>query len=281
MALDHSIVGVRRGPWTRTWTADDALLYAIAVGAGQVDPTRELAYTTENSTGVAQVALPGYAIVLAQFGGPQRALPGVDYTKLLHAEQSLRLSRALPVAGAVELHSTVTDIYDKGSGALVAVEYVASQPDGGAELFRTRSSVFLRGEGGFGGDRGLSTASPIPDRPADVTLRFATAVNQALLYRLTGDRNPLHSDPAFAARAGFDRPILHGLASYGITIRLLVNEFCSGDPSKVSFVDGRFTKPVFPGDELTVQAWTIDDGVAFRTSTPAGVAIDRGRFECR
>ncbi|HEX9336915.1 MAG TPA: MaoC/PaaZ C-terminal domain-containing protein [Pseudonocardiaceae bacterium] len=275
--MDLSIIGQERGPWTRSWTADDALLYALGVGAGQDDPTRELAYTTENTAGVTQVALPTYAIVLAQFGGPQLGLTGIDFTQLLHAEQSLTVHRPLPVAGSVELTSMITDIFDKGSGALIVTSTTGTVD--GAPVFTTRSSVFVRGAGGFGGERGPSSQYAAPDRAADAESRFHTSVNQALLYRLTGDRNPLHSDPAFAAAGGFDRPILHGLATYGIAVRLLVNEFCAGDPSKLSTVEGRFTKPVTPGDELVVSAWRDgEDAVIFRTANADGdVVLDRGR----
>jgi len=277
--MDLSIIGQERGPWTRTWTADDALLYALAVGAGQADPTQELAFTTENTAGVTQVALPTYAIVLAQFGGPQLGLTGVDFTQLLHAEQSLTLHRPLPVAGSVELTSMITDIFDKGSGALV-VNRTTGVADG-EPVFTTRSSVFVRGAGNFGGERGPSGTYEPPEQAPDAKLSFQSSVNQALIYRLTGDRNPLHSDPAFAGAGGFDRPILHGLATYGITVRLLLNEFAGGDPSRLSFVDGRFTKPVWPGDELVVTAWRDGDtGVIFRTANANGdIVLDRGRAE--
>jgi acyl dehydratase len=275
--MDLSVVGRERGPWTRSWTSADALLYALGVGAGQDDPMSELAFTTENTAGVTQRALPTYAIVLAQFGGPQLGLTGVDFTQLLHAEQSLTLHQPLPVAGSVELTSMITDIFDKDSGALIVTSTTGTAD--GAPLFTTRSSVFVRGAGGFGGERGPSSEYAAPDRPVDARLRFRTSVNQALLYRLTGDRNPLHSDPAFAAAGGFDRPILHGLATYGITVRLLLNEFCAGDPARLSTVEGRFTKPVTPGDELVVNAWRDgDDAVIFRTANADGdVVLDRGR----
>ncbi|HEY1570176.1 MAG TPA: MaoC/PaaZ C-terminal domain-containing protein [Pseudonocardiaceae bacterium] len=280
MAIDTSVVGVERGPWTRTWTSDDTLLYALGVGAGQLDPTDELAYTTENTAGVTQQALPTYAIVLAQFGGPQIGLSGVDFTQLLHAEQALTLHRPLPVAGSVELTSRITDIYDKGSGALVLSTTTGTDPADGSPLFATRSSVFIRGAGGFGGERGPSGDFAVPERAPDAELRFPTAVNQALLYRLTGDRNPLHADPKFAAAGGFARPILHGLATYGITARLLVNRFGDGDPCRLSSIDGRFTKPVTPGDELVVTAWRDGGTVTFRTANAAGdVVLDRGRAE--
>ena len=279
MALDHGIVGVRRGPWTRSWTSTDSLTYALGVGAGQLDPTTELAFTTENTAGVAQQALPTYAIVIAQFGGPQIGLQGVDFTQLLHAEQALTMHRPMPVAGSVSLTSTVTDIFDKGKGALVVNEVTAIDPDDGVPVFTTRSSVFIRGEGGFGGDRGPSAAFAVPERPADAELRFPTSVNQALLYRLSGDHNPLHTDPAFAAAGGFDRPILHGLCTYGVAVRLLLGEFCDGDASRLRAVSGRFTKPVWPGDELVVTAWADGDTVLFRTANGAGdVVVDHGEL---
>ncbi|HEX4225009.1 MAG TPA: MaoC/PaaZ C-terminal domain-containing protein [Pseudonocardiaceae bacterium] len=279
MALDHGIVGVRRGPWTRSWTSTDSLTYALGVGAGQLDPTDELAFTTENTAGVTQQALPTYAIVIAQFGGPQSGLEGVDFTQLLHAEQALTVHRPMPVAGSVSLTSTVTDIFDKGKGALVVNEITATDPDDGAPVFTTRSSVFIRGEGGFGGDRGPSATFAVPERAADARLRFPTSVNQALLYRLSGDRNPLHTDPAFAAAGGFDRPILHGLATYGIAVRLLLGEFCDGDASRLRSVSGRFTKPVWPGEELVVTAWADGDTVSFRTANGDGdVVVDHGEL---
>jgi acyl dehydratase len=280
MALDLDIVGVKKGPWTRTWTSDDSLLYALGVGAGQDDPTAELAFTTENTFGVTQQALPTYAIVIAQFGGPPLVLGAIDWTQLLHAEQAVTMHKPLPVAGSVELTSTITDIYDKGKGALVLTSTTGVDPADGSPMFTTRSSVFIRGEGGFGGDRGPSEDFAVPERPADATPRFRTSVNQALLYRMSGDRNPLHSDPKFAAAAGFQRPILHGLATYGIAVRLLVNEFCGGDASALSNVECRFTKPVTPGEELIVQAWRDGSSLVFQTFNGAGeIVIDRGRAE--
>jgi acyl dehydratase len=282
MALNTDIVGMETGPWQRSWTTDDTLLYALGVGAGQDDPTADLNLTTENTTGVPQQALGSFAIVLAQFGGPPTSyLAGVDLTKLLHAEQALTLHSALPTSGTIEVRSTVTELFDKGSGALLITTTEALDPATKAALFTTRSGVFLRGEGGFGGDRGPSVPTPVPQREPDESIGFTTAPNQALVYRLSGDRNPLHSDPGYAAQGGFDRPILHGLATYGITTRLLVRTCCGSDPARMTHIEGRFTKPVVPGQRLEVEIWRESAGAtAFRTRGHDGeVVLDRGRFE--
>ena len=153
----------------------------------------------------------------------------------------------------------------------------------GKPLFTSRTSIFLRGEGGWGGDRGPSTRKdPGLDQPADAEVTYRTSPDQALLYRLNGDRNPMHSDPAFARQAGFDRPILHGLCTFGFTARALVQAVCDGDPARFGTIEGRFSAPVYPGDDLTVQIWRSVNGANFRTSTEEGnTVIDAGRFELR
>jgi acyl dehydratase len=271
--IDFGILGRVEGPWRKTWTADDALRYAVGVGG------TEPAFTTENSEGVAQQALPTMALALTHFTEPEQVFGAVDKTMILHAEQSLTVHRPLPVAGAVEVRRQVTDILDKGSGALVVSRVDAVDAASGEPAFSAVSSAFLRGEGGFGGARGSSPRTPPPDRSADRRLEYATAPNQALIYRLSGDRNPLHSDPVYAARGGLKRPILHGLCTYGITCRLLIGEFAGGDAHRVAGMTGRFTAPVIPGDVLVVEAWQEDSGIAFRTSTAAGVVVvDNGRL---
>ncbi|WP_158881721.1 MaoC/PaaZ C-terminal domain-containing protein [Amycolatopsis anabasis] len=257
--------------WTRSWTADDALVYALGVGAD------ELNFATENTAGLDQQALPTYAIVLAQFGGPSLRLGPIDRGRVLHAGQSLTLHRPLPAAGAVTVRREITDVYDKGSGALVLIRTRAHDGDG--PLFETGYSIFVRGEGGFGGERGPAAVSPIPDREPDVEPGFRTTPDQALRYRLSGDRNRLHSDPGYAARFGFERPILHGLATFGIAARLLIGEFAGGDAHRVAAVDGRFTRPVLPGAELAVPAWRLGEGdFAFRVLVAGEAVLDHGRF---
>lgn len=272
--IDLGILGRVEGPWRKSWTADDALRYAVGVGGD------EPAFTTENSEGVTQQALPTMALALTHFTEPEQVFGDVDTSLVLHAGQSLVLHRPLPVAGAVEVTRRVTDIFDKGSGALVVSRVDAVDAETGDPLFSATSSVFLRGEGGFGGERGASSQIATPGREPDAVSRFVTATNQALIYRLSGDRNPLHSDPVFAARGGLAQPILHGLCTYGITCRLLIGEFLDGDAHRVAGMSGRFTAPVAPGDELVVSTWREAAGLSFRTTTADGtVVIDDGRFE--
>lgn len=219
--LQHDILGVVERQ-VRTWSADDAEVYAAATGG----------YS------------PAFAIPLLQHGGPQRGLTGADMSQVLHAEQSLWLHRRLPSHGSAIVTKTVTGIHDKGSGAIVVSTWES-------EYASTRSSCFLKGEGGFGGDRGETAKFEVPDTEPEVGY-FQTAADQALRYCETGDVNPMHHDPDFARRAGFARPILHGLCTLGITVR----------GKDFTELHARFTAPVFPGDELRIEHWATGE---FRT----------------
>ncbi len=285
MSLDHSLVGVPSEPQERSWTSTDALLYAVGVGAGLGDPLQELEFTTENTEGRPQRVLPTYAVLIAQTMS-FRSLGDFDRALLVHAEQGFELHQPLPVAGTARTVSTVTGIYDKGAGALVVSENVAEDTATGAKLVTSTSSVYVKGEGGFGRDRALKGEGEAgggwqrPTRPADHTVTMPTRPEQALLYRLSGDRNPLHADPEFAARGGFSRPILHGLCTYGFTGRALLHTLCGSNPARFLSMSGRFTRPVLPGDTLVVSIWREDGGIArFRTATEDGtVVIDRGQM---
>ncbi len=279
MALDQSIVGRESGPAIYSWNSRDTLLYALGVGAGQDDALKELAFTTENTADTPQQVLPTYAVLLMQ-NTARVDLGDIDRTKLVHGGQAFTLTRPLPVEGSVKVRHKVCGLYDKGSGALVVTEATAHDVASGELLATTTSSVFIRGAGGFGGDRGTSDSITMPDRAPDFDAPTQTRHDQALLYRLSGDRNPLHSDPAFAARGGFERPILHGMCTYGITGRILLHAFCAGDPARVRGMQARFTKPVLPGDKLRIQAWRDGDSVLFRTLGEDGKpVIDGGRLD--
>ena len=283
MGLDHSLVGVPSEPHLRSWDSKDALLYAVGVGAGLGDPLQELEFTTENSEGIEQQVLPTYAVLIAQ-APMTRSLGDFDRAMLVHAEQYFELHRPLPVAGTVSTTSTVTGIYDKGSGALVVTENVAVDSATGEPLVTSRSGAFIRGQGGFGGPRSTDPPWSLPDRAPDHQVVRETRAEQALLYRLSGDRNPLHVDPKFAARGGFSQPILHGLCTYGVTGRALLRVLCDGDPARFRSMSGRFTRPVLPGEPLTISIWREEgsDTALFQTARADGeVVIDRGRVQIR
>src|SRR4051812_33876285 len=282
MPINHDAVGATSEPAERSWNSKDALLYAVGVGAGvpdALDPN-ELPFTTENSKGVQQQVLPTMAVILgAGGGGAMAAIGEFNWAMLVHAEQAIELHKPIPVEGRVRTTGKLTGIYDKGSGALVATEAESVDAETGEPMFTTRSAVFIRGEGGWGGDRGLSGGrNQPPEREPDHVVTYETRPEQALIYRLSGDRNPLHSDPEFAKMAGFDRPILHGLCTYGFTGRALLHALCGSDPTRFRSMEGRFSRPVFPGDALTVSMWRDGDSAVFQTKTQDGtVVIDAGR----
>jgi acyl dehydratase len=281
MPINLDAVGAVSEPVERSWSSTDCLLYALGVGAGSLDATDfELEYTTENSAARPQRVLPTFAAVVGG-GGPSRpTLGSFDLAMLVHGEQAIELSGPIPPDATVRTTSVVTGIYDKGSGAVVVSESTSVDAHSGEPRFASTTSLFIRGEGGFGGARGpSSSAEPWPPREPDDVVTYAVRPDQALLYRLSGDRNPLHSDPVFAKRAGFDRPILHGLCTYGFTGRALLHAVCGSDPTRFRSMAGRFSRPTYPGDTLTISIWSDGDGVRFRTDNQRGeTVIDAGRF---
>lgn len=287
MPMNLDAVGTTVGPVTVGWDANDAMLYAVGVGAGQDDPLNELAFTTENTAGVQQQVLPTFGAILTGFRAPADGSPRprLDYGTfnrafLVHAEQSVELSRPLPTSGTIDVTTQLVGIYDKGSGALVVTESRGALPGDAAEspTVVTRSAVFIRGEGGFG-VKGPSDPWHVPERDPDLVVDAATRADQALLYRLSGDHNPLHSDPGFAARAGFPHPILHGMCTYGVVGRRLLATLADGDPERFSSISGRFSKPVYPGDQLKIAVWADGNEARFRvTGRDGGVVLDRGVF---
>lgn len=283
MTLDLDAVGFRAEPFTVSWTAKDAILYALGVGAGQADPLDELSLTTENSTGVEQQVLPAFGIVLAQSGLLRRIPIGeFDRAKLLHADQRIEVSAAIPAEGAARVEARLEGIHDKRTGALVVISAYATDAETGKELWISRLGYFIRGAGGFGGAPALTSGWKEPEGEPDMVVTTPTRPDQALLYRLSGDRNPLHSDPASAARAGFDRPILHGLCTYGIVHRVLLGELCRGDVSRFHSMYARFSRPVFPGEQLRTAIWGDATGARFRTTDGAGrTVLEHGRFDLR
>ncbi|MBN2113469.1 MAG: 3-alpha,7-alpha,12-alpha-trihydroxy-5-beta-cholest-24-enoyl-CoA hydratase [Acidimicrobiia bacterium] len=254
-------VGALVGDFTSSWDEDRVILYHLAVGAGR-DPVApgELEYCYESRLKV----LPSFGVIPAQgvLGGIF-GVPGLSFNPmlLLHGEQEIEvLTARLPTAATVRSRGRVAAIYDKGKAALAVLEVDTSSASGEV-MFRNRFSLFLRGEGGFGGDPGPKTVETAPDGPADLVVESPTLAQQALLYRLLGDKNPLHADPDFAAGAGFERPILHGLCSYGIVCKAVVDGMLGGDTAAVAGYRARFAGVVVPGDTIVTTMWRRGDRV--------------------
>jgi len=244
---------------TYSWTEDDVILYHLGIGAGvpPTDPT-ELRYVYEGDLQVLPTfgTIPPFGVMMSL--GAVDGLE-VNLASILHGGQELEIHRAIPTSGTVVQEGTVTAIYDKGRGALVMLEVESRLEKTGELLFTNRPSVYLRGEGGFGGESGPSGRAGAPERSPDVVVESPTLPQQALLYRAaSGDRNPLHVDPGFAAFAGFDRPILHGLCTFGIVCKAVVDQMLEGRPERVTSYRARFSGVVFPGETIRTSIW--DDG---------------------
>nr|WSX52112.1 MaoC/PaaZ C-terminal domain-containing protein [Streptomyces sp. NBC_00974] len=252
-----------------SWDHKDIQLYHLGLGAGipATDPD-ELRYTLESKLHV----LPSFATVagagMAMMGG--LAAPGIEVNlaAVLHGGQSIELHRPIPVKGEARSTAKVAAVYDKGKAAVIVLRTEVADADG--PLWTSDAQIFVRGEGGFGGDRGPSVNTELPDRAPDRIEERTIREEQALLYRLSGDWNPLHADPEFAKMAGFDQPILHGLCSYGMTLKAVVDTVLGGDVSRVRAYRTRFAGIVFPGETLRIRMWEEPDRVRVTVS-----AVDR------
>jgi len=260
----------------------DSVIYALGLGFG-LDPLDEGQLRFVDETKLA--AVPTMANVLAYPGFWMRDLDtGIDWVKVVHGEQAMRLHKPLAAEGEVIGRTRIVDIVDKGAGkgALVYAEREIADAQSGELLATLLQTVFCRGDGGFGG----KTASPrsphpTPERTPDLTVELPTHPQLALIYRLSGDFNPLHIDPAIARKAGYDRPILHGLASYGIAGHALMRALCGYDASRFRAIDARFSAPVFPGETIATDIWRETPGqAAFRCRVAArdAIVIANGRF---
>ncbi|MFD5426564.1 MaoC/PaaZ C-terminal domain-containing protein [Streptomyces sp. NPDC127084] len=246
-----------------SWDHKDIQLYHLGLGAGSsqdrpgaATDLEELRYVLESRLHV----LPSFATVAGAGMGVVGGLsaPGieVDLAAVLHGGQKITLHRPIPVKGSATSTSRVAAIYDKGKAAILVLRTEAGDADG--PLWTSDAQIFVRGEGGFGGERGPSTRTEQPEREPDAVAERSVREDQALLYRLSGDWNPLHADPEFAKLAGFDRPILHGLCTYGITLKAVVDTLLDGDVSRVRSYATRFAGVVFPGETLRIRMWRQD-----------------------
>ncbi len=248
MPVNLSMVGKKLDSTQFVYEERDVMLYALGVGAG----TDELQFTYERDLQV----LPTFGVIpafpaLFAMGGAMSVNPMM----VLHGEQRIELYAPIPTSGTLTTTPTIRAIYDKGKGALLVVD--AETVDAkGKLLFKNTFGAFARGEGGFGGERGPSGPKNVPpDRKPDAVVEMATVPQQALIYRLSGDRNPLHADPEFAKMAGYDRPILHGLCSFGHVGRAVLRAFCAMDPTRLKALDVRFAGVVFPGETIVTEMW--------------------------
>jgi acyl dehydratase len=277
MSLNLDAVGMTWDAGNTTWTSADTLLYAVALGAGADDPVDELEFTTENSTAAEQQVLPTFAAMLR---GPVSGPSSGDFplSKVLHAEQSVTLFGPLTPSGTATVSGRLAGIYDKDPNAFIVTESSIADAASGAPLAKVTTTIFVRGEGGFGGDSGPSSTWSRPDRDPDHVVEYKTRPNQALLYRLTGDRNPLHSDPSLAAGVGYPRPILHGMCTWGFSARALLHRVADSDPAAFGAFSARFSSPVQPRDTLTDAIWVNGETAAFQTLVGDRVVLDRGSF---
>jgi len=258
------------------YTVRDSILYAIGVGAsiGGIDnPELPLLYEAEGPK-----TLPTMATVIGQraMWMDDPAL-GMDIRMMVHGEQALTVHEPLPAEASIVSDEKVAAIYDKGAGkgALIQTERTIHSADRATHFATLTNIYFLRGDGGFGGpDQPRSTQPPIPDRPADMVLDMATRADQSIIYRLCGDTMKLHIDRDFARKAGFPWPIMHGLCTYGIAARAIVNGFCDHDPDQLESISGRFSAPAYPGETINVEIWRIGErDLVFRASVQERNAI--------
>lgn len=260
MAIDpRRAVGADLGTTTVSWDEEDVILYNLALGAGDPsDGPGELRYVYEGDLHVIPTygTVPPFAMMMAL--GQADGID-IDLVRILHGNQQITIHSPIPTSGTVTQTGTVVDVYDRVRGALVVLEVVSTLEKTGEPLFTNRAGVYVRGEGGFGGEPGPGPVNTAPERDPDTVVESPTLAQQALLYRLaSGDRNPLHADPAFAAMAGFERPILHGLCTYGVVARSVIDAALDGDTDAVAGFDARFSGHVFPGETLVTSIW--DEG---------------------
>ncbi|HEX6300631.1 MAG TPA: MaoC/PaaZ C-terminal domain-containing protein [Acidimicrobiia bacterium] len=261
-------VGAALEPRDYSWSDDDIILYALGVGAGN-PPTSpdELKYVYEGDLRVVPAfgTIPPFDMMMSvgTVGGLD-----IDLVKILHGDQTLTVHSPIPTSGTVTQVGRIIDIYDKGRGALIVLEVVSTSAETGQPLFTNRSGIYVRDEGGFGGDSGPSATNLAPDREPDHVVESPTLPQQALLYRMaSGDKNPLHADPGFASFAGFERPILHGLCTFGIVNKAVVESALGGEPERMESYTARFVGHVFPGETLVTRVWEEDDRYLIAAAT--------------
>ena len=262
-----SAVGYTSKPVPFSYNFKDLIIYALGVGVSTKDKNG-LRYLYENDEMFS--ALPTFGVIPAMSGLEDLVsgnIPGLNFhlANVLHGEQYMEILKPIPTSGRLENIFRIQDVLDKGSGMVLLIE-VETRDENNELLMRNQNSIFVKGSGGFNGPRNSKHLTPVstpPSRSPDKTLKHKTSVDQAALYRLSGDLNPLHIDPAFSAIGGFSSPILHGLCTYGIAVRHVIDGFCAGDPGAVREIKARFSKPVLPGQTVITEMWKDGDKVLF------------------
>lgn len=270
MPIDPSVaIGAELDEASFSWQSSDVLLYHLALGAGSppTDPA-ELRYTYEKDLRV----LPTFATVAPTLGTeepPAVSFPGVDIdlAKVVHGKEQVTVHRPIPTQGKATSRTRIADVLDKGKAAVIQTETEVSD-SAGNPLWTINRGIFAQGEGGFGGHRGASDRVELPDRDPDEVIDTPTLPQQALLYRLCGDRNPLHVDPEFAKSAGFDQPILHGLCTYGVVAKAVTDRLLDADVTRVRSFSAQFAGIVLPGETLRTRVWREGDRLLVSTSAP-------------
>ena len=283
MPIDHEkLINWKIPEVAQQFTRRDTILYALGVGLG-ADPcdANELRFVYEPDL----QALPTMAIILG-YPGPWHAHPdtGITRSHVVHGEQSFVIQRPLPVEGEIVGLTRVAGVVDKGKdkGALVMTECTVRDKASGHTLCTLTSTTFCRADGGFGGPGGpAKTPHPIPAAPPDAVCDLPTLPQAALIYRLSGDYNPLHADPAAAQKAGYPRPILHGRCTFSVAGHAILKTCCGYDPARFRSMAGRFSSPVYPGETIRTEIWRSGSIVSFRSTVPArGVTVlNNGRAE--
>jgi acyl dehydratase len=270
------ILDLKSEPQSYRWGDRETMLYALGIGMGG-DPMnlQELPFVYESGL----KAVPTMATTVAWGAGPGLGKLGINFLMVVHGEQKVEFHRPLPTEAEITAEARIIGAYDKGKdkGAVIYTETLLRDARTGDPIATLTGSTFARGDGGFGGpSEGAPEPHEVPKRAPDQTLEFTTRPDQALIYRLSGDRNPLHSDPAIAKAAGFPRPILHGLCTYGITCRAVLQAYADFDPSRIKSHQVRFSSPVFPGETIAVDLWRDGPVVSFEARVmERGVTVVR------
>lgn len=262
--LGPDAVGIELAPMEFEYTDRDVILYALGIGANELD------FVYERNL----KAIPSFAVIPAfpAMMGLSAAVE-INLVMVLHGEQGFRIHKTIPTKAKLTTKGKVTGVYDKGKGALATVES-ETRDEGGELVFTNTSGVFVRGAGGFGGDRGPEASNIAPERAPDKMVEMPTLPIQAMIYRLSGDRNPLHIDPDFAKMAGYDRPILHGLCTFGHVGRAVLREYCGNDPTRFTAMSVRFSGVVYPGDTIITEMWDEGSGkIVLQAKTQEGRVV--------